>query len=247
MRLKYVTNECLADLRANIENNLEIYREGEFDLKFVRQAAHEFEGDFSEVDPTKSDAHNAKVIYEALKGIKLVTARSENFWVALTHGPLLDFSRAKWPILTGSQAVTSIETHYFARTNRSIESRNAVSSLYWKGLLASRITAYPLEEALKVICLNSDIQNSVLERPNVVTSNELMTAIVGVFIRSLNTDKVLVTREPFRAFMREMNQLCGSIALEFLPQAKVNQYVGEIAQKVWLDFQDKPDLLMAAE
>lgn len=234
MKLRYLTTECLEALRENVAQNLQTYRAGQFnDLQFVKKSSVEIEGDFSEVDASKGDVLNAIALFEDLRGIKVETARSENFWVALTHGPLLEYSRARWPISDAENtAVSNVRDHFFAKSVRLIESRNAVSRLYWAAELASRVPNHTMEEVIEVIFSNKDIQINFIERPNLIQSSALFSSIVGCLKQSLRTDRVLIGRKANRSFMKEISQVCGSVAVECLPQTMIDKLIGDIASKV---------------
>lgn len=238
MRLRYLTTECLEDLRANIANNLSDYRSGQFDnLRYVIKSSVEIDGDFSVIDGSdgaKGDVRNAIELYRILRGIKVETARSENFWAALTHGPLLEYCRNRWKKVAGNdaEAISAVRDHFFAKGVRFIESRNAVSRLFWAAELASRVPNHTMEDVLEVIFSNKDVQLNFIERPNLIQSSAVFSAIVGCLKHALRTDRVLIGREANRAFMKEINQVCGSVVLECLPQDKIDRLIGDIANKV---------------
>lgn len=240
MRIYLISTEGLEVLKENIQLNLPLYRgEGTFkDLKLVRRSYVDVDGNFDGLDldgGVKSDAKNAKIIYDALSGITPELARREELWASLTHGELFDYSRSRWatPTEDDDKAKRHVTEHFFAGAARLIESRNAVSRLYWGGLLASRVTDYSMEEVLDTLFTYSDFRQNFVERPSIIQSSSLFSAVIGEMIKSKNNDKLLLQRDINRDFLKEVNHLFGNFAIECLSQKKVNSLVAEVAEEFY--------------
>lgn len=239
MRIYMISTEGLEVLKENIAVNLPLYRgEGTFkDLKLVRRSYVDIEGNFDGLDNTggaKSDAKNAKIIFDALKGVSPELARREELWASLTHGDLFEYSRTRWKVAAedDQKAVNYVKSHFFADAHRLIESRNAVSRLFWGGRLASRVKNHSMEEVLDTLFSLSDFRMNFVERPSIIQSPTLFSAVIGQMIASKNGDEILVSRDPNREFLKEVNHLFGNLAIECLSQQKVDSLVAGVADEV---------------
>lgn len=239
MRIYLISTEGLEVLKENVAVNLSLYRgEGTFnDLKLVRRSYVDIDGNFDGLDNTggaKSDAKNAKIIFDALKGVSPELARREELWASLTHGDLFEYSRTRWKVAAedDQKAVNYVKSHFFADANRLIESRNAISRLYWGGRLASRVKQYSMEEVLDTLFSLSDFRMNFVERPSIIQSPTLFSAVIGQMIVSKNGDEILTDRETNREFLKEVNHLFGNLAIECLSQQKVDGLVAKIADEI---------------
>lgn len=239
MRIYLTSTEGLEELKNNIETNLPIYRgEGSFrDLKITRRNYIDIHGSFVGIDlnnGAKSDAKNAKIIFDALNKISPDIARREELWTSLTHGDLFEYSRSRWkvPVDNDQKAIAYVKSHFFADGHRLIESRNAVSRLYWGGRLASRVKNHSMEDVLDTLFSLSDFRLNFVERPSIIQSGTLFSAVMSQMIESMNGDAVLTDRDTNREFLKEVNHLFGNLAIECLSQQKVDSLVAGVADEI---------------
>ena len=107
MKVKFLKGMQLKELASNVEKNLTLYREGDFDF-LVSDASFHFETnlvfDEDKIALISCNKQNLKeveelhLMYEAIKDVSYYLARDERLWVYLTHTLLLDYARARWPI-----------------------------------------------------------------------------------------------------------------------------------------------------
>jgi len=239
MRIYMISTDGLEVLKENVQINLPLYRgDGMFsDLKLVMPNYVDIEGNFDGLDiegGPKSDAKNALIIFNALKKISPELARREELWVSLTHGELFEYSRTRWKVPKNDDdaAQRAVEAHFFANDLRDIESRNAVSRLFWGAHLASRVKKYAIEDVLATLFNLTDFRQNFVERPSIIQSPTLFTAVIGQMMASMKDDGILVSRYPTREFLIEVNHLFGNLAIEFLSQQKVDSLVAKVADEV---------------
>lgn len=107
-KLKYISENILADLKANVPDNLERYRVSGFDdLADLNGWSMELSG--VEVDPEKlasldpekgsaAEIGNSLLVFEAIKGMTPAMATEERIWTRLTHFEGLGYTRTRWPL-----------------------------------------------------------------------------------------------------------------------------------------------------
>ena len=230
--LKVLKKSCVAKLRSNIKNNLDNYRNGDFSemLDVIEESNQEIDysklgnitGDFSR------DVDNAVLLHEIFKEITLPQARDERLWVYLTHGPMLNYTRARFTIRADDdEAVKDIISHFFAGQARTLESRNAVSRLYWIGQLASQIDFLEKRDVISIILHDQDRRANIIERPSTLTSKSIFAAV----IKELKNGGRIGNRNQFRNLVKSYNEYCGDNLLEALGQDEVDTRIKEMAKK----------------
>jgi hypothetical protein len=103
-----------------------------------------------------TDLEHAIQIYEWLGPLSETEARDKRLWAWVAHVPFADYTRARWPIPTGTKKIrSSILDHWFVRgEGRSSLRRHAVARLWW----AVHLTRAPWEQdsALRSLRSNDD-------------------------------------------------------------------------------------------
>jgi hypothetical protein len=227
MNGRFLKHSAIDDLRANIKENLPLYRDGDFeylavDSSFWFEAKWQF--DESQltalkmpVGEEKFEVYNSITAYNALSNMNPYDARDERFWVYLTHTILLDYSRNRWPIpKDDDEAVAFIKAHFFAKEKRQVERDNAISRLWWMAYLCSRVPSLEIEEALEAFLFRADVRASIIERPSTSQSISLFSALLKKLSESYKGGQKLFVRETFRDMMIEINSIGGSKLLDYL-------------------------------
>ncbi len=232
MRLRFLRESSLEELRDAVEENLDKYRSGVFS-HLVDDPSQSFEVSI-DFDPTISDdvhmgreredeASNCILLWDALSGLTPVMAREERLWVYLTHTYFLEYSRTRWPIPDDDEeAVKHIRTHFFAKGARGIERDNAVSRLWWMAYLCSRVEGIGLKQSLAALLYQTDVRASIIERPTTSQNVKIFSFLIKKLHSSLEGDKKLYSREISRKLMKELNLKGGSVLLDFLDEEGVD-------------------------
>ena len=92
-------------LKETVEENLDTYKEGNFDGFLSEQHYFELNDTFQDKDldalvcsnGPAHDVENSLLVWEKVK-ITPRVAREARFWVVLTHGPCLEYTRTRWPL-----------------------------------------------------------------------------------------------------------------------------------------------------
>lgn len=231
-KLCLLKSECVANLKASIAKNLDRYRTGDF-ARLFDEISIDLEADYSALsgivmpsDDDLKDVENCVVIESVFGHLTPFAARDERLWTQLTHGSLLDYSRKRWPIPDDDEkAISSIRSHFFASDKRNLEARNAVSRLFWLAHIASRVTALPLKETLELILHRQDVRQNVIERPTVLQAEAILIAVINNLRMSKADGEKLYEREAFRELQERLNEYCGYMFVESLPQSDVQNIV----------------------
>jgi len=239
MKARFLRYASVDELRSLIRENLELYRSGDFAYLSVDTARFfELTVEVDETawlklltpsDASLYDPENCVLLYKSMSAISPSEARDERLWTYLTHTDLLNYSRSRWPIPSEDDvAVTHIQTHFFAKEKRQIERDNAMSRLWWMAHLCSRVTAIPLEDALRVLLFRADVRANLLERPTTSQLSNLFSAIVEMLRKSFSGEKALLERTAFRRFMREINAVGGFKLLDCLTREQLEPILTRI-------------------
>lgn len=238
-KMLVLKSSCLENLRHNVEKNLEMYRDGDFS-SVLDTISVDIEIDTSTFDlletsddDDKRDIHNCEVIHLALENVTPFAARDERLWAYLSHGPLLNYSRTRWKLPTNDdKAISFITSHFFANGKRELETRHAVSRLYWLGRTAARVKGIPLRETLSLILHKQDVRQGIMERPTTLQDDNILTAVIRNLQASMQTDEKLFVRENFRELQERLSLYCGHVFVETLPEKTVKAIVAEIVSDI---------------
>ena len=97
--------------------------------------------------------------------------------------------------------------------------------MFWLAHIASSVTALPLKETLDLILYRQDVRQNLIERPTVLQTQAILVSVIHNLKRSKVDDEKLYEREAFRELQERLNQYCGYMFVESLPQAEVQNIV----------------------
>ena len=237
MKAKFFKSQTVKNLLENIEDNIDLYRSGNFDLISNDPAnffEHELEINTSLLDSiscTASD-HNeiecCKKMYKAMNELTPYLARDERLWVYLSHTHLLNYARARWPLSVDDQkAITDIKTHFFCIGSRGLERNNVASRLWWMAYLCKRSIGLSFDDALLCFLFKTDVRANIIERPTTSQNVIVFSALLKKFYSSYKTDKALYERENYRQLMKNLNLIGGFKLLGSLPEDAIFEIIDD--------------------
>lgn len=241
MKANFLKATKVKELLANIAENLDSYRKGNFD--FLETDASYFFESTLEIDMEAlakiscdkgnlREVDNCMLMYDAMGGMSHYLARDERLWIYLTHTVLLSYTRARWPIPDDDEkAIKHIRTHFFCIGARGIERDNSASRLWWLASLCSRAGTISFEDALTCFLYQSDVRANIVERPTTSQNIHVFSAILKKLHYSYITNKKLFERERFRPFMKEINLIGGIRLLAALPESAISCILDECIAK----------------
>jgi hypothetical protein len=235
--LSYLKQEVVKSLRANIGDNLELYRNGSFESlieggvislnggisidEFLLTGAHCQGGD--------RDIENCLLISQGIEGLTPYLARDERIWVYLTHTILLNYTRERWPIPENDEdAIKYISAHFFSKGIRGTMRANSVSRLWWAAHLSNKVEDLSLEESLHTLLYKKDVRGAIIERPTISRNSVIFSSVIKVMNDSYKTeDKELFNREVNRKSMKKLNFVAGAKLLQGMQEEDVLNIVKE--------------------
>ena len=124
MSIRILKQKKLNDLYENIDSNLDVYLNSDFN-EFINneEFTHQHDGQSFNIDKLRSisggrdhDAKNARIIFDALEGIVPFLAKDLRFWAYLSHTYLFEYVKERWPVKkewSKEQKAHHIRSHYF--------------------------------------------------------------------------------------------------------------------------------------
>ncbi|PMG28017.1 hypothetical protein BCU94_18480 [Shewanella sp. 10N.286.52.C2] len=253
MEMRLFHQRELAQLIHDIEQNIETYRNGDFnfisedetlsfalpdsvsiDLDMLQPILDYKAKDQSPANRAASDAKFSSILYKSITGLEPSIARDPRLWNYLSHTIFLNYVRNRYPIPQETEkAIKEIKAHFFCTDEkRSIERNNGVSRLWWMAYVVSRVDELGLDDALKAFLTKTDVRANIFERPTTSQNVNVLTGILKALHQSLSEDSILFERHIFREFMREINLWGGMILIGDLDQEDIDSKLLKIKDKV---------------
>jgi Family of unknown function (DUF6339) len=239
MKIKFLRERAVAELRAKVKANLDLYRSGDFEYLALDPALSFnsdidlFEDEISKlrnpVGGQNFESENCETMLAALSTLTPYEAADERLWVMLCHTLLLSHARARWPIPSkADEAEAHIQTHFFGQTQRQLERDNVGARLWWMGHLCSRVRGMPLKQTLDVLLFRSDVRANIVERPTTAQSVPVFSALLKKLAESYDGKKRLFERSTFRSLMIQLNGLGGYKLLDALDSKAIEGLIDNL-------------------
>jgi Family of unknown function (DUF6339) len=217
-KLYYIDDLVLENMKNEIENNLELYKQSEpWCLELLGIQLNELEKPFElkiiEGDKGQYDIDNAILLYEALKDLPYSIATNENYWSFMTHTLYWDYMRNRWPIEAAQKdKVSFIRTRYMFNPKNKSYYRNGLSRLWLYAALTYDIenTEDPYRYT-RLMLNNQDLAGLILETTTVSRNFKALKATLEVIQRfeeledNGETEKIKGKRDFIRDLMKQVN------------------------------------------
>lgn len=235
MNVKYLREAYLAQLKSNIPGNIELYKQNEpWISNYFEEGSCFLETNISidEIElfepegPDKLyDLENTRIIFDALKHLKISQAADERLWTYLTHETFWKYMRLRWPVENKSNPAKFIRERYFFMSNRDRSLiHNGISRLWWYGYITYDEDRTDPYELTKILLKKQDIAQNLLERS--FSRNRIITkTILSVLAEMENMNKPLPNRKQFRELTKYINWLGGITVLDALDQNEIEKIV----------------------
>lgn len=187
----YAEKEFVPDGESIKDDELQVVPDVNFDPKLFEQLVLP--------DPERSvgdsDAENALILFQELKGMSPKIARDERVWCALSHLHGKAFIWQRHIKGTPEEKVSrALQTRYFCRANgkdRGFERDNALSRLWWWAFVANRVKSLTHAEALKTLLESTDFRDAVVGRPGISMIPQVVEALLVIYQREKDADPSL--------------------------------------------------------
>jgi hypothetical protein len=214
MREKDVNN-----LKINIRNNISHYKDSKPWLdKYFGEASYSLLSNIQCKDiqlknsegSTNFDLENTKILYSALKNLRIPQATDERLWSYLAHTIFWEYMVSRWKVKSGGdeqKTVNFIKNRYFFDAPARGPVRNGLARLWWYGYITYDESLDDPFELTEVLYRSQQISLHIGDRS--FTRNP---AIRKSILQGLKSCKY--KREPFDMLMIEINRIGGVTVLD---------------------------------
>jgi len=245
MRLKFISDETLKDLRTNFHAYKKFYYswDKEWFSEYFSTEGRVFESNIEfdmpkfnfEEDYSLSDKENVKIVYEALKELTPSQATQEKLWAGLAHLQFNEYTFYRLKVDLFRKNDRRIDSFLFFRhgTKRSLFV-NGISRLWWIGYMTydedNRENPYWLTD---FFCENDFSARSTIFFSSNFTSNRNITKGILRALIKIKNHGVLIKRDHFVEANKYLNVVGAAMILDMLNTAEVEEMVGKHLCKIF--------------
>lgn len=231
--LRYYSTRTVQSLLEHVDDRLDWYYEpGDLEVDMpdeIEQPIRDSGLDYGEIadllssrSTSTDDDTNALAVYGALNFLTRQQAADERLWTYLCHVECPQYTAARWLDQRPADrkaAARKVQNHFFVRDNRSLVRDNALSRLWWLGLIAHEADAEAPALFLKILLHKQDIRSALIERPSISMNARIIRAIYVVMREHWEAEAEkapLFLRDKFRLWMINLNRRGGVVLLDAL-------------------------------
>lgn len=232
MKLYYMRQEILEDLKNNIAHNIENYSNesnqwimNQYENPFLeyKKTVDDFELLVDPKDVGSSDMENVRILHSNLKFLTKSEAADERLWTGLTHSVFWNFMKERWSSRP-SKEEKQIGNRYFltgGSSNRRALLMNTISRYWWIGELIydedNIKNPYYLIEVFR-----GDFTTNVhtLLSSNFTSNTNILKGVLRPMLEYKEVNGSL-SREEFQAIIRYANLIGGSYLLDYLSTEEI--------------------------
>lgn len=237
MKLQFISEETLADLRNNFEDYIQYYytQNNEWFNRYFSAPGRILESKIDFVPPKMnmdedyaiSDRENIKIVYESLSHLTESQATQERLWAGLAHLQLRDFSfyRIKEDIYSKNDKRINTSLFYPYGIKRSLFV-HILARLWWVGYMTydekNNENPYWLTNFLTERAFSS---RSLLHFSNDFTANKTISKGVLTTLYNLQQNGLDIKREHFVEANKHLNVVGGAMILDLLTVDDVEEII----------------------
>lgn len=236
MKLYYMRQEILEDLKNNIAHNIENYSNesnqwimNQYENPFLeyKKTVDDFELLVDPKDVGSSDMENVRILHSNLKFLTKSEAADERLWTGLTHSVFWNFMKERWSSRP-SKEEKQIGNRYFltgGSSNRRALFMNTISRYWWIGELIydedNIKNPYYLIEVFR-----GDFTTNVhtLLSSNFTSNTNILKGVLRPMLEYKEVNGSL-SREEFQAIIRYANLIGGSYLLDYLSTEEIEEKI----------------------
>lgn len=241
IRLKYLSEEGLANLKRDFEVNLSKYQQNDQNYfieylnkkNFLLDSAYiipDFQNHlvFSS-DKDSNDLTNIKVVYEAMKNIPTYIALDDRFWAGINHTYMWDYIMKRREEEAFANNLTNknekIYNSFFTHTKHGKKRGtyvNCVSRLWWAGYLTyDETNSQNHYELTAEICKTGFASTIILlSSSNILNRHEAMHALLKT-IKKKRNEGYKVSRNDIVDGIRYLNLIAGMSLIDLLIEDEI--------------------------
>lgn len=251
IRLQYITDEGVANLKNNFTVNLPHYKSKDNkiflnylkDNNYLLESAYECNDFFSDLKYSKDSNHldleNIKTVYSAMKDIPASVAFDERLWVGMTHTIMWEYikKRRKEEAFdyNGKNQQDKIYNSFFTYTKHGKKRGtfvNCVSRLWWAGYLSydedNKENPFELTEQICKTGFSSTIV--LLSSSNILSRKETIIAVLSV-TKKRREAGYIITRNDLVGAVKYLNLVAGITLLDLLGRDEIEEMIDDYYDK----------------
>lgn len=236
MKLYYMRQEILEDLKNNIAHNIENYSNesnqwimNQYENPFLeyKKTVDDFELLVDPKDVGSSDMENVRILHSNLKFLTKSEAADERLWAGMSHSVFWGFMRERWSNRPAKKE-KDIGNRYFlsgGSSNRRALFMNTISRYWWIGELIydedNIKNPYYLIEVFR-----GDFTTNVhtLLSSNFTSNTNILKGVLRPMLEYKEVNGSL-SREDFQAIIRYANLIGGSYLLDYLSTEEIEEKI----------------------
>lgn len=246
MKIYYMRQEILENLKNNIDSNIENYRkdsnnwiEEKYQSPFLeyRTVVEDFELIFDPKDVGSSDMENVKILHSNLRFLSKTEASDERLWAGLTHSVFWDFMNKRWSTRPVKEKKDILNRYFVAGDSSSKKSLllNTIARYWWVGELIydenNREDPYHLIEVFR-----GDFTTSVhtFFTSNFTSNFNIVKGVLKPLLDYKEANKGF-SRDQFRATIRNANLIGGSYLLDYLSAEEIESKIRFFIENTFIE------------
>lgn len=245
MKLKFISDDTLMDLRTNFEAYKEHYytKDNDWFNHYFQEEGRVIESKIDFEMPALnfreeyavSDKENVKIIYEALKHLTVAQATQERLWAGLAHLQLRDFSYYRLKIELQDKKDLRINTAlFFKNGNKRSLFVHILARLWWVGYMTYDETNLSNPYWLTDFFCEKDFSaRCVVFFSSNFTSNRNITTGILKSIIKLQEKGIAIKRDHFVQANKYLNVVGGALILDMLKTDEVEDMVVKYLTKYY--------------
>lgn len=245
MKLKYISEETLADLRTNYHAYQSHYYNADdawFDNYFKEEGrvlasniSFEVPKMNFDVDYSISDRENVKIIYEALKELTPSQATEERVWAGLAHLQLRDYTYNRLQKERAEKNDKRINSAFFYTSGKKRSLFvHILARLWWVGYMTydekNKENPYWLTD---FFCESDFSARCVVFFSSNFTSNRAITRGILTSIVKLKEKGITIKRAHLVEANKYLNIVGGAMILDMLTEEEVVEMIDKHLEKVF--------------
>lgn len=235
MKLYYMRQEILEDLKNNIAHNIENYSNesnqwiiDQYENPFLeyKKTVDDFELLADPKDVGSSDMENVRILHSNLKFLTKSEAADERLWTGLTHSVFWDFMKERWSSRPAKEE-KQIGNRYFltgGSSNRRALLMNTISRYWWIGELI--YDEDNIKNPYLIEVFRGDFTTNVhtLLSSNFTSNTNILKGVLRPMLEYKEVNGSL-SREEFQAIIRYANLIGGSYLLDYLSTEEIEEKI----------------------
>lgn len=240
MKLRYFKDSVLNQLRVDVPENLERYRD-DADCSWVREkykfreSSAEIKGfELADADFLRhgngpaDDCENSIALFSRFESLSPRLAAQETLWCCLCHTvpEFCNYTRERWEIADADVSAERIRAHFFGRINADLRTENALARLWWGAFVSAddRFRDDRRFRLTRVLWKNNERFTDFMDTFNSHSRSRARGVLLALERHDAEAEKFYTDSDDFRELNKALNRLSVVEPLDFWPEEEICEY-----------------------